>query len=317
MKIMPINTIRNYNRNKKQLNRNILTQPQDTVSFSGANIQRFIGRTNTLEKIQKDLEKAIKENNVKEILEYFNIKCEVNKNNLLTISHYSPSVNYLRDEQSIKPEQLYFSELGINENNLFKKIIAIKNEAFFMNSKLTDLGELKKIGGDASFDHSKISNLKNLEIIGGNAYFFLSPVENLGALKTIERCAFFNGSKVTDLGKLETIGKTLDLSNTKITNLGKLTSVGSRLKEYSPFSRNIPKYVIKLNEYINPKEAEHLVVGRKAVINIISEKAKYKMPANTPKIIEKTTNNQQNKNNDKKTSFVQRLKNTWKALKGN
>lgn len=133
-----------------------MTQPQDTVSFGA----RFVGRSNTIAKVQKDLEKAIKENNVKEILEYLRYRCKVDENNLLTIDEYIPKVDYWDTEHDMF-KRLSFSELGINENNLFKKIVAIKREARFDYSPqtLTNLGELKKIGGSADFQNSKITNL--------------------------------------------------------------------------------------------------------------------------------------------------------------
>ena len=76
----------------------------------------------------------------------------------------------------------------------------------FVLSEITDLGQLKTIGGTAYFRDSKITDLGKLTTIGGYAYFDNSQITDLGQLKTIGGNANFTFRKITDLGQLKTIG---------------------------------------------------------------------------------------------------------------
>lgn len=80
-------------------------------------------------------------------------------------------VNVLEDHMIeltsfMQPKYFTFEELGIDENELFKKIKIIANDADFSKSKVTDLGTLQSIGRNAFFDNiSRISG--NVANIGG------------------------------------------------------------------------------------------------------------------------------------------------------
>ena len=105
------------------------------------------------------------------------------------------------------------------------KLTTIGGYSFFSDSKITDLGQLITIGEDADFSDSKITDLGKLTTIGGYADFRESVVTDLGQLTTIGRNAYFSDSQITDLGQLTTIEGIAYFRNSKITNLGKLTTI--------------------------------------------------------------------------------------------
>lgn len=169
-----------------------------------------------IEKVQRELSDAIKNNDVEKILEYFRINIESkDENGYLTISKYrQPDKNY------------NYEDLGIDETKLFEKVKHISGDADFRNSQITDLGNLREIGGNADFSDSQITSLGNLERIGRDADFNISPITDLGNLTTISGNADFGYSQVTKLGKLETIGRTAYFKDSKITDLGNLKTIG-------------------------------------------------------------------------------------------
>ena len=171
-------------------------------------------------KRKKDLKEAIENNDTKTIYNYFGIDVEENKDGYLTLSKYK------------QPSDFYtYKSLGIDENKLFEKVKEIKGVANFMNSELTDLGNLEKIGGNAYFSNSRITNLANLKTIGGEADFRISKISDLGNLKTIKGNAYFYASKIINLGNLETIAGSADFNYSAVTNLGNLKTIG----EYAYF----------------------------------------------------------------------------------
>ena len=102
----------------------------------------------------------------------------------------------------------------------------IRGNAYFRNSKVTNLGDLQTISGDASFSNSKVTNLGNLQTIGGDAIFDESQITNLGDLQTIDRNAYFDKSQITNLGNLQTIGGNAFFDGSQVENLGDLQSIG-------------------------------------------------------------------------------------------
>ena len=120
-------------------------------------------------------------------------------------------------------------DLGIKENDLFKYIEEIQHYLSLRDSDLTDLGSLKKIGGNLTVANSNIQSLGKLEYIGGNADFENSKIRNTGALKKINCSCTFNNSEIEDLGDLEYIGGLLNLKDTQIKQLKNLKYIGSDL----------------------------------------------------------------------------------------
>ena len=118
-----------------------------------------------------------------------------------------------------------FDDLDINQNKLFKFITRINEDADFSNSQITNLGNLKYIGGKADFLNSQITDLGELQYIGGNADFEGSQIKSLKNLETINGQAYFDNSKVMDLGKLKTIGEYATFENSQITSLGNLKTI--------------------------------------------------------------------------------------------
>ena len=185
-------------------------------------------RQDKLAQTKIDLAEAIKQNNIKEILEYFDIKVE---------DHYSPIRNdsdegkelYTIDKYSAINDGITFADVGIDENKLFEKIRTIQGTADFAGSELTDLGELEQIIGDAKFEKSKIKDLKNLRYVAGDLELKNSNVRFLGDLRTVDGNADFENSIIESLSKLKNVGGTLRLYNSKVSDLGDLEKVGGCL----------------------------------------------------------------------------------------
>ena len=110
-----------------------------------------------VEMIRKDLENEIASNDVKGIFKYFGINAEEDEDGFLTLTEYKqPS------------EKLTFFDIGIDENVLFEKVKRIDGFAYFQNSNLKSLKNLETIGRCAIFDNnSKITDLGNVKVIGG------------------------------------------------------------------------------------------------------------------------------------------------------
>lgn len=161
-----------------------------------------------LQKYRKDLKKAIAKKDYLSIFDYFGLLPEethkrlmwkkLNPLNLLKRDNNNANENIVLHHYSL-PEIpnpkiplingtcISFSDIGIDENEMFKSVVMIEGNADFTNSSLTslwnleiingdtkfafsnikDTGKLEHIGGDADFRDSKISDLKNLEYIGG------------------------------------------------------------------------------------------------------------------------------------------------------
>ena len=167
-------------------------------------------------KIKTTLKKAIEQNDAKKIFKYFGIDAVTDKNGFLTISEYRQPSN------SIK-----YSDIGIDENKLFKNIKSISGNADFCHSKLTDFGNLQSIGGNLFCgNHTEVTNLGNLQKIGRNAYFSFSQLTNLGKLELIGGAADFSYTPLTNLGNLKLIGGKADFRHTQLTSLGNLKSIG-------------------------------------------------------------------------------------------
>ena len=94
----------------------------------------------------------------KNILNYFGFNVKVDENGMFEISHFQ------------QPNDFTFEELGINENELFKKISRISRNAYFEESKVTDLGSLQIIGNDAFFDEKIGKIFGNLVNISGDIW---------------------------------------------------------------------------------------------------------------------------------------------------
>ena len=168
-----------------------------------------------IEKIKSKFPAGINNAPIQEILEALGITCKKDSDGLLIISHYGDTeLDYS------------YSDLGIDEDRLFKDIKAIEEYAVFGTSKVTNLGNLQSIGGNADFTDSQLTNLGNLQYIGGYADFKYSEVTDLGNLQTIGGYASFEDSQITDLGNLQSIGDSAWFERSRITSLGNLQTIG-------------------------------------------------------------------------------------------
>ena len=165
--------------------------------------------------IKDKLKQVLDSNDSKAIFNMFGITVKEDENGNLIISHYcQPSFDYS------------FDDLGIDENELLKKVIRIEGNANFDYSSVKKLENLQSIGKDASFRRSDLESLGSLQYIGGSAKFEVSNLKSLGMLQTIAKDADFGYSKLEDLGMLQSIGGSANFEKSVIKSLGMLETIG-------------------------------------------------------------------------------------------
>ncbi len=97
-------------------------------------------------------------------------------------------------------------------------IETIRGDLGLSNTKINDLGKLKRVGGDLWFSGSEVFiNNNNFQIKS------LSPLEKVNGAVSIR------GNSLTTLGTLKYVGKNLSLRFSKVTDLGDLEYVGGNL----------------------------------------------------------------------------------------
>ena len=169
--------------------------------------------------IKKDIEPAIKSNNYSKIFEHFGIEVNTDKDGMLVLSHFD------------EPEGITYDDLGINENNMFKRVSRIKGNAKFCRSTMTDLRSLKEISGDADFAFSKFKTLGGLEKIGGDTKFeWCYGLEDLGQLEEIGGNIKLNMNNIKKFTNLKYIGGNADFKMSGIEDLGSLEEIGGDFK---------------------------------------------------------------------------------------
>lgn len=167
-------------------------------------------------KIEKEIGlEAIKNKEYEKILPYFGIKAKKDEDGMLILSHFEQPYG-----------ELDFEDLGIDENELFRQVIEIENDADFEDSIVTSLGSLKRIKGEANFSYSNITSLGNLEKIEGNIQLEDGKIKSLGNLKYIGGNADFTSCQLNSLGNLEIINGDANFNNSEIISLGNLRKIG-------------------------------------------------------------------------------------------
>lgn len=141
--------------------------------------------------VREELAPAIKKNDIKTILNYFNMGCK--KENLYTylVKNYAEILKgnlpprKFEIEHFFEPEDFTLAELGINENNIFKQISKIRNSAEFTYSSVTNLGNLEQVGGKLSLYKSPVSHLGKLKTVGGRINVKDCPLHTTGRLESV------------------------------------------------------------------------------------------------------------------------------------
>jgi hypothetical protein len=213
----------------------------DTVSFTG---EEKVNKKNQINAIKSEISKLNTKSKTytQDILNVVGIKYKTNEKGKLILEKYDQPFGYT------------FSDIGVDENRLFKDIVEIEKTANFSNtnatnlgnlefisgigladgsyiavnfngSNITDTGNLIYIGGEPIFDNSKLTNLEKIKYIDGDVSFENSKITNLGDLVQIEGNANFNNSKIRNLVNLERIIGNATVANSKIESLGILKSI--------------------------------------------------------------------------------------------
>ncbi len=177
---------------------------------------------NGIDKAKLELKDAIKNNDVKKILEYFGIGCEKLSNGMLKIDKY------------VQPELFKYKDVGISENKLLEHIEVISGNANLRDSDATTLGNLLEIMGNADLNFNQIEDLGKLRRVGKNLSILETKVKSLGDLTSIGGNVNL-GSSVESLGKLSNVGGNLRLGSS-VADLGELQTVRGNVMLNSNFS---------------------------------------------------------------------------------
>ena len=151
---MQINSITN-NFNTNTQNRNYFSKNESHVAFGSR--EEVLGYTSKIAlkhineknlykaKVKNIIKDAIKNSDVKILFEAVGLKAKRDLFGKYTVSGYGKGGGATHD----------FSELGVDENKLLKKIKRITGTADFRESNATDLGSLKQIDGDLWLSYDK------------------------------------------------------------------------------------------------------------------------------------------------------------------
>ncbi len=118
-------------------------------------------------KVKKIIKDAIKNCDVEILFEAVGLKTKRDSHGKYIVSGYGKGGGAAH----------YFSELGVDENKLFKKIKRITGTADFRESNATDLGSLKQIDGDLWLSSDKSTPQErcfNFITHNGKTKYFLS-----------------------------------------------------------------------------------------------------------------------------------------------
>lgn len=136
----------------------VITEERLDSSMVGPLLDSVYDKSNEIDRCKKRWGDLIKNNDGPGILEKFAIYIdETPEGKVLT--KYKPF-----------DFGVTLGDMGINENNLFKDIVKINDDANFANSHVTSLPNLKVINGDANFRDSRVKNISALEEIRGSVY---------------------------------------------------------------------------------------------------------------------------------------------------
>ncbi len=99
------------------------------------------------------IKEDIENKNYVNILKSSGIDVTVREDGLLELSHF------------VKPDKNYtYQDLGVNENDMFRHIAAIKGNANFSDTAVTNLGKLESIDGYVDLSCSRLNSLGNVKI---------------------------------------------------------------------------------------------------------------------------------------------------------
>ena len=168
----------------------------------------------TINKIKKDYAEDIQNNNAEKLLPLFSIKVKKDTDGMLIISNYNqPNCHYT------------YSDLGINENEMFKQIKKIEGDAIFKDSKLKTLHNLERIEGEANFENSNITETGNLKYIGKDIRLTNSNLKQLKNVGIIKGNLKVDDCKLESLGKLRLVGGDAEFFKAPLKDLGQLERV--------------------------------------------------------------------------------------------
>lgn len=126
---------------------------QENLSGLDSELQNLEFRKSMVDIAKNFMKEDIEDKNYVNILKSAGIEAKVLEDGTLELSHFK------------KADKNYtYQDLGVNENEMFKHISIIKGNADFAGTEVTNLGNLKSIGGYVFLGMSKINNLGNVEI---------------------------------------------------------------------------------------------------------------------------------------------------------
>ncbi|MBQ9149596.1 hypothetical protein IJX73_01560 [bacterium] len=154
--------------------------------------------------VMNEIQKSI------DVFEKYGIKTSVNKDNLIIISHYN------------QPKGTTFAELGIDEDELIKHVVACSGIFDTRKSKLTTFP--LEVSQEIRMDEAtQITQMPNLKAVG--KFIVNSKLKKLPKLKAVSSISLVN-SNINSLPKLKEAG-ILIAQNSKLKDLENLENVGN------------------------------------------------------------------------------------------
>lgn len=135
------NTFLAYAReNNLKPSKNLKTEMQNTKA-----------KFEAIKTVKKELKDAIQNKDYETILKHFGFNIEFDENGLMILDKYK------------KPDKHFnLSEIGVDENDLFKNIVKIKGDANFSSTGIRNTGNLRCIEGNIILANSKIQAMPRL-----------------------------------------------------------------------------------------------------------------------------------------------------------
>ncbi|MCR5265629.1 MAG: hypothetical protein K6E29_03440 [Cyanobacteria bacterium RUI128] len=148
----------------------------------------------TLDDINKHIGDAIQNKDYQKILDFFKIESKTDKDGLLEISHYKI------------PEKINLKAIGIDEEDMLKKISRIEGDADFTRLQSSTTGNVVYIGGDANLSGLNMKSLGKIREIRGNADLKYAKLDSMGELLRVGKDLNVDFAEIHDLYPLRYVG---------------------------------------------------------------------------------------------------------------
>ena len=199
---------------KKNLTENALTEYQEAKE-----LKKLVNREKRiLEQNGVNTDFNDKNYDFEKLFNYYGIKTTRDEYGMLVLSHFE------------EPKEISFTDLGINENNLFNNVSKIKGDAKFHDSEMDHLGNLREIEGTVRLTSCNIKSLGKLKRIGGDFVKGWDRLQDTGDLEEIGGNVEIISTRNFDFTNLKRIKGNFEAGDTTIVrSLGSIEEIDGNL----------------------------------------------------------------------------------------